>query len=701
MKRAAPVLVVTALIALQFGCATTGPEPEPRPSWIRDPESITDSPRFIAAVGAASSQSRYAALEEARRKARSELSKVIAGYVSKSVKDFFSENPRLSPGREIGTRDFGSALAGKVRSDIMRRPIQEEVWVEKKLRLEASVLYRVPLVNVHNAIKDSVAAVSSNYGLFDPGSEKAALDELFNKLDRVIKKRTAEAARGETWEDRRLENVLSPVPPEWLATGKSERYPAARFLLSVGMGETASESEEDARRKSFHRIAALARIKADTFKERRDDIDPRLLDNLDALPSLRLRSTPEDVFHERIVERWYDPIINVHYTLALVERDLAVSECASAAARRAEDWKHLRRSGLNQKKAGNFRQALSELLDAAACGESALQLYLAAAAIKPSENKLDELSGAMKGASLKDTYADIDRLLKEFEIIPREGPAQWTAPGSEKPVVLSVQVLAGPDRAPVRGIPVKFEFADLTGLFEKNGESSIVEKTDREGVASALVGRTQDISRIDGKNIRAEIFVTEMLKEKVVLGAPEMPYIDFAYDTGQAPDPIVKLRIIETGHDGTVPEQSVIQSYIKQHLEKSGFSILIAEELDIPADVLSEDEDVKPHGKLLDAIDNYHEEEGALFIIGAAGSKITDIRQTSAGEIRFAVCRALVGLIRVGETPEILAFFETEGLAASIETKEKALAEAENNSAAKMAEKLIPYLHRHVISSDL
>ncbi len=696
MNRVTSALATVILLVFLNGCAVVETQPDTeKPSWAQEPESRKVHPGFLSAVGQGVAGAPEEALERATLEGRARLSESVSGYVGNSFAAFLEANPEWDPGRELGTRQFADALATEVSSDIMRRTIQKQSWAPED-NGSAYVLLRIPLTTVHNAIKDGFAALNRDYSLFEPDREETVLETFSEHLDSALQKRLSEAAKPEP--GKAPEDTRHHPPPEWLATGRSSRYPSDRYLLAIGLGDNLLQAENNARRAALQRVAGLARTVAHAGGEDSDDLsDHHFLRQAADLPAARLHSFPENIIDVRIAKLWYDSAIDVHYAMAVINRASAAGNCSAAAKKQIDEWRQRQSYGLNQEKAGNFKEALEDMLVAAANGEAALHNCLTAYALSPALPEIGGCNEKLEGLSLAGTYSDLNRLLRQFKIIPEKGPGRWTPAERTARRHLSVRIVVGPDEQPVRGMPVKFELVDLGGEFARSGGSSVIVESDRDGAAGTEVRNIRDISRMEGADIRISLAAAEILTDKGIYARLDTPAVDFSYERAHGSTMALAVRIGETGPDGEAPpDRSSGRNALIERLENAGVSLLGEDRLHLSPEDISDAMDGNLDGVVRAVGETIGEEHGADILVflalGGSQFEITATRSTSLGELIFAVCRTEVHMIKAGETPEVIAVVGAEGMGAAIEQEEEALAEAREEAAAKIAEEILSYL---------
>ncbi len=687
------MLALMFLPILHIGCAVTETETEPetkKPRWVLDPESIKDSSQFLKAVGRGFADTHESALLDAKSEARETISSKIYAYVLESAEAFFVENPEYSPGREIGASKFISDLAGEVSLLSMRRSIEEESWVPEHENA-AYVRLSIPVLTIHNLIKDRAVELSRDYGLFDSDIENDAFKEFALFLDDALKNRVARSAEKDVTEADPAEYVSESQPPQWLVKGRSEQFPVANYILSVGMGGTVIESKQNAQRDALRRLTSTVRIKAENISEKVNGGEEEW-GGAGSLPTQRLSSLPVEKFNINIADSWYDSIVDVHYALAAVDRDLFARRFLDAALAQIEDWEHLQNSGINQQRAGNFDQALKDLLLSAAFGESALHYCLVAHALQSEDLTKQDLNDKLRNMSLAETYSGLEELLSEFSLVHVEPAELSNYKGINETGIIGVKIVAGSDKQPVPGIPVKIEFIESKGNFEKSGESSVIVETDSKGIAAARVLRHVDDHWAAEGKLRATLAAEEMLSDKKVFGLPDTPSVDFLAEEKAGNDVSVLVSIIDVGAEPAGATHDNVLKVIKNLIEDHPIVSLEEGDLKVSLEFVSAALDGKLPGRFKDILEKYDSDGQVFFLVGTAESEITERRVTSSGEFKFSVCRTAAILVRAGEAPAILATFEAEGRAATTDGEEEALVEASANSAAKISEKLLGYL---------
>ncbi len=695
MKNTAAIIAVVLCLAWPAGCGIIEPGRARRPSWAVRPESAESHPGFLTAVGAGSAENIPDAVDSAEIDARRELSVKVRAYVADTLDAFFEANPVLAPERPFGVRQFTEAMISELTAYSMRRAVREEISTpDSKDRVYA--LYSVPLTIVNAAVRERAAVINRDHALFEPQREESIFEDLSAAFDSALKSRISAAARYDL-EHGGPGDFSSVPPPQWLTTGRSSRYPSDHYLLATGLGANMAEAEKNARREALQQVAALARFRAASAAGREDAPGLPLMNRIAELPAARLQSFPDDGLELRIAEVWYDSAIDVHYALAVISRAPTARRCIELAAVQIEDWRERLKSGINHRQAENFREALDNLLLAAAAAETALQNCLTALVIAPPGLPVDTCSESLSEISLEETYLELNRLLLQFHIVPGTGPGQWDRPERSPRRPVSASVVAGTQKRPVPNMPVRFELQGDAAQFSRSAGSSVVVLTDREGLASAEVRRIRDIQRLEDIVLRVSLAVDTMLPEKRIHAALEIPYVHISRAAETGDKTALALRIRETAPDAG-PASGSFTLQLARHLQNAGVVLATGDEVQLPAGAIQEAMDGKTDGVLgavsQDILGLFPGDTPAFLALGTTHSQITDRRETTLGTLYFAVCRSELILFEAGETLETITRIEMEGLGATVGSEEDALIEARKDAALKTAEKILSLL-RH------
>lgn len=158
-------------------------------------------------------------------------------------------------------------------------------------------------------------------------------------------------------------NAFAGNKPDWV-DGLSAQYREESYLSGVGFGDSRQMAENSA-------YAALARIfKSEVRSVTREEEDFRQTEKekkvgIDRKVDIQNRtevSTHKALEQVRIVERWIDPVSQVHYALAVLDRSKAASglrQKADAAEMEAREWeKRAEKSPGKLEKARALRKAM-------------------------------------------------------------------------------------------------------------------------------------------------------------------------------------------------------------------------------------------------------------------------------------------------------------------------------------------------------
>ncbi len=678
-----PVCIIAGAGCSKLPKAVTQTEPV----WVHTPDKLDDYAGFLTAVDSEFDKQPELALRKAKVAARQKLAERISLYVSGTVDDFFYENPQLAPQRDIALESFRRALQSEIVAYIMRQSLKEDSWKSEDRRFY--VLQSVPLSVVNAALKDQGPGLSREYALFERGEIEQVFDTFSKTLDQDLKKRIAKGlVEREKPADGDLSDFFHTYPPQWVLTGASDRYPAKRYILSVGLGASISAAQKSAKDLAQRRVAALVQNMVSQLQQ------GSLSDQITHLPEKRLRDFPTDIFDFRVVNLWYDSSIDLHYALAVIDRNSAALKCMDAAEKQIEDWIYMYKVGINQKRAGNFAIALDNMLQAVANGETAIHYCLTAYAVSPTDLEVTGCKEQLRDISLSDTYAELNEVLEEFSILSEKGPERW-AFAEENRKQLKVKVVAGDDHMPVAGVPLKFELLNMKGEFEKSKGKSLVVDSDREGIADVRLKNVERITRSDKAAIRVSMLPVAKRPDLQIsqeFEAPEIKISLFIEGTSEIP---LAVKILEYGEDKEMLSRQFFQDELQKQLRDRGLIVEMPEDIEVPQNLYELILKDEPAERFKELFLNAKLETPVIFVVGISEVEITDTRETSLGILNFAVCKAHIYLIRSVAEPEFVVKIQVEGISASSGESPDALVEASKDAAVIMSEKIFSYLKPH------
>ncbi len=679
------ITVLFFILILHSGCQTTDTRPEELPAWVRYPYAAEEFQRFLTGVGYAHENIEgETALLEAKKNARFMLSDQIAAYVYQSLKDFVESHPEYIEGREIGSKLFSQNLADEVVKNVMRRSFDKDVWRFQDGRIH--LMLKIPLTVVNETAKQCARHLNKDYRLWEMENEDVILQEFFDSLDSELKARVVrEAAIRQYRKAISMGEITLSELPHWLASGENVQFPPENYLLSTGIGLSAEEAEMNAQTEALNEVLELC---FDYTKPDANKIPEKIKSQIEMLEFEKINFDHINLIEPETGEFWYDSAIGVHYALAVTDRRKNAERCKDNALEALEYWKYLLRSGINQRQAANFNRAAEDLGKAMHKAESALMNYLIALAIKPADKKLSQFAEKLSADLLSETYIELDKFLSEMELVPESGPDRWYSLEEDQEKVVSVKLIAGDQKEPIEGIPVKFEFMD-TQRESFTDKDSRIGSTSPEGIAEADFTRLSARLQTEAFILRAKIAFEHFLPESSIHQKLSGPYYIFDPKNKESKLDIPLSLFIQERTDGT--EQNINEGLTARQLinrlKQADVEIILKSDWEWePREFVTLELDALEE-KMKNNVDGKESSAPTYILTGIVDNNITDTRETDFGTLYFAACKVHIVFIEFSEN-YVKPLFNTQfdGLGTAIDSKKNALSSSAEDAAMKVEE---------------
>lgn len=179
MKKIISAIMIISLIALVFGCASTGKPSSPKKVWYPDWYGLqSEAGDYVYAYGEAQKANQSVAFESAKAAAFNEAAQYVENYVKAMTKDFLeeagTENPQILQLTERTVK-----LVSKTKFSGVTVSKRETVEEDGKFR--AFVRLSIPGKEVKNALINNIKNEEALYNEF-----KAS--QAFNELDKEMEK---------------------------------------------------------------------------------------------------------------------------------------------------------------------------------------------------------------------------------------------------------------------------------------------------------------------------------------------------------------------------------------------------------------------------------------------------------------------------------------------------------------------------------
>jgi len=616
-----PLLVSALLVVCVAGCRGPQQVAEDKPPWIVRPEAAEQASKYISAVGAGTSgPDSSAKLQEAEYAAREELATRLTDYVAGALRRFLSAHPAYGDPSSEAAADFVKAVSVDVSNAMLRETERHESWHDTR-RDAIYVLYRVAISVINERTVEAARRTADEISPFAESQQEVALEGLGPFLDGLLRQRVAAARHREKLY---VTDPFAAAPPEWRTTGRHPDYPPERFLTVVGLGEGRAEARVNAR------VELCAEIDARIAELWRELAAPHsegpLASSVRQLQADALALQEVDLPASKTVELWYDPVIDMHYVLCVLDRVATRNEYIGRAQRKASDAVGLLESASNHHKADNYLTALQEYLQALVRCQEALKWQLAAMAVSPT--RADELVALTDEASVVQAKAGLRELLAEFSLTIVSGDNQWTAPQRPLPEVLVARLTAGEDARPVKGVPVRFRFAAGSGLLK--GAAT----TDADGTVGCTVQKVDAYGKAFA-TIKCAVAPGRLVPE-ADLSLIDIPSVTFTCVLRAKENTFFAVHVDERIPDGGRAVTTVVQDALKEALAAAGFKLVDdsllpeAQRLRELAGDAEAAQVLSVFGKTAEGLSG----KGFLIVVvGQARSDILDTADTSVGRL--------------------------------------------------------------------
>jgi len=677
------VVLTSLLIVWGGGCMGLGPEAGRRPPWTAAPQVAEKAPQFVSAVGVGRGgpdEGANRALADER--ARERLAGRLSAYVTDALAGFVKEHRGYADPEGSATRAFVRAVSAEVANAVLRQAEPEAAWEDAK-QGAVYVLYRVPVASLNQMTLERAAVTARRINPFGP-SEQAALESLRRFLELRLRARIAAAALGPT---RRNIDPLAAPPPKWCATGQHPDYPPGDYMSAIGLGE----QQQAARDNALAELAAAveARMSAPAPSGTGSPAEAALLRDLALMGTEALRFTATELVAARVVEVWYDPVVEFYYALGVLDRREAAQAYSQRAVKAAREAAELLASGRNHQKAENYIPALQAYLQALRSVQQERKWQMAAVAVQ-AEGSAQPPAPA-QGPTLFEVRARLNGLLGELSLRKVAGDKQWGALGRPLRHPLTVEACAGQKKVLLGGLPLRFE------PLGPGGESAQLLTTDEHGRAYCVVRHPE----ASGGAVTCSIAL-ERLAPGVDLRGVQAPAVTFRFLVRERQNTSFAVCIVEKGLQDLPAPEGIVQTAIRRALREAGYEVVDDALLPPPAAIEKalEDGGAAAVGRLLSGVKGRLEGERYLVVVtGRVQCRLLETTQTSFGKLYIVASTASICVTDVEQLdePPVLEL-TAEGKDAFTGNPAEAARRARLKAADRISHKLVAELNQRLMA---
>jgi len=677
MRRLALTLI---LLLCTAGCAGLGGSTRERPEWVTAPEAAEQASKFISGVGmAAAGGSSEAQRARAEQEARGELARAVGDYVLHVLSTFLKTHGNFADAGSATAKEFLTVVSAEVPNALLRQKLQSDGWEDASTGT-AYVLYRIPISMVNDKINEKVSFALRNVNPFARGQEKDAADALRQFLNARLKERVALAARRQKPDEGAAPAMATPA---WLAFGRHDDYPHARFLTTIGLGEDGETAAECARSQIAKQLEAqlVGRLLGYAGSEAGGD----MIANFKSLRAAHVRMPGEEVLAAKVGETWYDHVTDTHYAFGVLDREVAGSLCGRRARVAFGEGDELLKSASNHHKAENYETALREYAQALARVQEAAVLQLTALVADP--GRTDEFAALAKDvASLSQITARMGELLGAFSLEAQSGDGQWTPPGVRLHGPLVVKAVAGREARALADVPVRFRFVKGDGALQQ------LVKTGAGGTASCRVDRVDRAEEAVG-SIEASIALDDLAPKGDFSGV-KGPVVLFKYVLRTKPNTSIALYVDERTIEDKAVADHIVREAVRAALTEAKFTVVPSEQLPARVATLRGDAAEKDVLEAFAELDRTLAGKGFLLIVvGEVHCQLLETTKTSFGDLHYVKARVVLRAIdgTLPERPTVLAVTASRPEART-DNPEEAARGARTKAAKLAAQKLVSAL---------
>ena len=635
--RGAWALTCCVLVTVLVGCRM-GVDAGDRPIWTDQPELISQSGRFISAVGGVTPPGDEDTLtRRAEHAARNELGKRAADYVREAFAEFMRmPESHAAPDSALVT-DFVDTVSASTSNAILRQSFRHDTWRDSRSG-SIYVLYRIPVSVVNDRLIESARSALERANPFLPEDVEHVAERVRGMLNERLKAVVArkvvtpdptpvEPEDDESEAQPRVEVEPEKLPPKWLVLGGHASYPEPEYLSATGVGDSEAVARENCRAELAARTSA--RMLARRVVIVAGKPDSPMARNLVATRPETLQFSPEDLIGWRVADGWHDALTNTYYVLGVVDRQGAALGWRTQLKAAFRDAREGLESGGNHHKADNHVQACRHYARALRGLEGALRRQLAALVVHP--ESAEETASMDAEGMLPQVRAGLDAVIGGISLEKISGDNQWIAPGAALREPLIVRAVAGRRALPVDRLPLRFSFTIGEGRLDEDVRTDedgravcAVRKVARGGQGIGAVECALDLARVVGDPIPAGLTT---------------PRVQFTFVTRTKGNTHLAFCLDERGIDGKPTEARTAQRLVMAALGQAQYNLFDSTEalqrarrFHITGD--SSDEDV---ARAFVGLGRDLRGKGFLLVVvGKVVPALVDERKTSKGTLYLA-----------------------------------------------------------------
>ncbi len=662
---ASVLLVLLALTACQHIPTSTSERPE----WASRPEGPRKSIRFISAVGTGDTAlSREALLAEAEDAARTELAKELNRYARTTLIEFIRSHFGGDGELTGAQREFIQSVSTSTTNAILRRTVRHNTWSDEENNT-VTVLYRIPIRNVHNAIQMEAQTAYEQKALRLNGKQVKISQKLAAFLDSRLKKRL----QGSGQEDEELESSSEQNDiPAWLSRGHSKEFPPQKYIVATGLGENKASAHRSAQRYIHSQIQKRASAVISRLASQGES---KLARDLQNVSSQMVAIEPASLGEIRAKKHWYDTVTGTYYLLAVMDRESAISQHRETATSRARQCGESYKTANNHYRAGNIRSAVQGYLAALSSLYAKTQAQLAIRVLKTGQPKALDLPATPPASTIK---SKLNRTLDTMQLRAISGDDQWIAPESPDPAPLEVRLVETQKSKPLGHFPITFEMVAGKANLKQ------MSRTNEKGRARCTVSRAQ------GNNngvltVRCRLDLNAMTQLSGLQGL-HIPTVSFRM---MIRSPQTTWCVLSFRDEGDSKE---LLNAVSKSLRQSEYNVIPQKQLKAAIEKTSREKD-DLRSLLSRAVAFLPEKPSTLVIMGQASPKIVEQRDTSEGVLYFAHVPVRVQIMDPGlSSDNILHSVSITGKGAYAGNSTKAIKRARSRAATLLATRITKWL---------
>jgi len=620
--RAFALLGLACALLGNWGCQADWMPRGERPGWVDEPAAPEGQGRFLSAVAAAEpGADPEIATAQAELGARDGLRQAISDYTRSAVAGFLAANRQYPPASSPLCAELADILRTEVPANILRLAMRNETWLAPDGRVY--VLYRVPLAVVNAEVSQRAREALLYVNPFGAEAEQAVV-ELDGYLEALLSERLKAATRTRP---RSEETPPDEQTPAWLESGRHEDYPADRFHSAIGWGRDLPAAEASARAELSFRLSA----QTDRLLAKLPNMAAAapLTASLQWLEPNALGFTDDDLAIVRIAERWYDPVMSIHYALGVLNPSTAVLILRRRITEARDQADGLLASARNHQRAENYAASLREYGEAAAAAAEAATLQVKAITIAP--RAADEVMGLLPDSLLDQACRGLGSLLSAFRLERVNDDLHWVRPGFPPGEPFGVKLVAGDPAKPADEVSVRFVLRDTGQVL---GQAT----TDEAGVARWTMDSALPPEPCSGV-ILAQVDV-ETAGLSIRTAALTVPQVEFDYVLRSKANTTLVLYLQERTEGGR-SLAAPVASALEEALAAEGFRLASREHVlkyvgatELPADLVDE--------AVLSAFAPLRTALGPgrcpLIVLGEFRPHVAETSQVQDGDLYFALC---------------------------------------------------------------